>query len=52
MLNPATASFANVTGTATLSGATVNAFFANGSYISKQYTILTAGGISGTFGRA
>jgi uncharacterized protein with beta-barrel porin domain len=49
---PFTASFANVTGTATISGATVNAFFANGSYISKQYTILTAAGGLGntTFG--
>jgi uncharacterized protein with beta-barrel porin domain len=50
-LNPATASFASVTGTATLGGATVNAIYANGSYISKTYTILTAtGGVSGTFG--
>ena len=49
-VNPATASFANVTGTATLGGATVNAIFANGSSISKQYTILTAsGGVSGAF---
>jgi uncharacterized protein with beta-barrel porin domain len=52
-VNPATSSFANVTGTATLGGATVNAVFANGSYISKQYTILTAtGGVSGTFNPA
>jgi len=49
-VNPATASFANVAGTATLGGATVNAIFANGSSISKQYTILTAsGGVSGAF---
>ena len=49
-LNPTTSSFATVTGTATLGGATVNAVFANGSYISKTYTILTAtGGVSGTF---
>jgi len=49
-LNPATASFASVTGTATLNGATVNAIYANGSYISKKYTILTAtSGVSGTF---
>ena len=49
-VNPSTASFANVTGTATLGGATVNAMFANGSYINKSYTILTAGGgVSGTF---
>ncbi len=50
-VNPSTASFATVTGTATLGGAAVTATFANGSYISKQYTILTAtGGVSGTFG--
>ncbi len=49
-VNPSTASFATVTGTATLGGASVNAVFANGSYISKTYTILTAsGGVSGTF---
>jgi uncharacterized protein with beta-barrel porin domain len=49
-VNPSTASFATVTGTATLGGATVNAAFANGSFISKQYTILiAAGGVSGTF---
>jgi autotransporter-associated beta strand protein len=50
MLNPSVASFANVTGTATLGGAGVNAIYANGSYVSKQYTILTAGSVSGTFG--
>lgn len=50
-VNPAVASFATVTGTALLGGATVNAVFANGSYISKTYTILTAsGGVSGSFG--
>jgi uncharacterized protein with beta-barrel porin domain len=49
-VNSSTASFANVTGTATLGGATVNATYASGSYISKQYTILTAGNVSGTFG--
>ncbi|PJG54993.1 autotransporter domain-containing protein [Bradyrhizobium forestalis] len=39
----------NVTGIATLGGATVNAAF-NGSLVSKQYTILNAtGGFSGTF---
>ena len=49
-VNPATASFAAVTGTATLTGATVNANFASGSYIAKQYTILTAsGGVTGSF---
>ncbi|MET0876411.1 MAG: autotransporter domain-containing protein, partial [Tardiphaga sp.] len=41
----------NATGTATLSGATVNASFAAGNYIDKQYTIVdAAGGIIGTFG--
>jgi uncharacterized protein with beta-barrel porin domain len=49
-LNPSTASFASVTGTATLGGATVNAIYANGSYVAKTYTILTAGSVSGTFG--
>ena len=50
-VNPATASFANVTGTAALGGATVSAVFANGSYIAKRYTILIGtGGVSGTFG--
>jgi uncharacterized protein with beta-barrel porin domain len=48
-LNPATSSFANVTGAATLGGATVNAQFAAGSYVAKQYTILTAGSVSGMF---
>ena len=49
-LNPATASLANISGTATPGGATVDALWANGSYISKQYTILTASaGVSGAF---
>jgi hypothetical protein len=47
-VNPTTASFANVTGAASLAG-TVNAVFASGSYVSKQYTILTTtGGLGGT----
>jgi autotransporter-associated beta strand protein len=49
-INPTTSSFAHVTGTATLGGAIVNAIYASGSYIAKQYTILTAGSISGHFG--
>jgi uncharacterized protein with beta-barrel porin domain len=50
-VTPTTAATTNVSGTATLGGATVNAVFANGSYISKTYTILSAaGGVSGTFG--
>jgi autotransporter-associated beta strand protein len=51
MLNPSTASFATVAGTATLGGATVEALFTGGTYVSKQYAILNAtGGVSGTFG--
>ena len=49
-LNPATSSFANVSGMATLGGATVNASYAAGAYVAKQYTILDAGSVSGTFG--
>ncbi|MGV7218748.1 autotransporter outer membrane beta-barrel domain-containing protein, partial [Bradyrhizobium sp. UFLA05-112] len=50
-VSPSAASFASVAGVATLGGATVDAVFASGSYISKRYTILTAsGGVSGTFG--
>jgi autotransporter-associated beta strand protein len=50
-ISPATSSLANVTGTATLGGASVNAAFDPGAYIARQYTILNAtGGISGTFG--
>ena len=49
-LGPSSTSFANVTGTATLGGATANAIFTSASSISKQYTLLTAaGGVSGTF---
>ena len=48
-VNPS-GSFASVTGIATLGGATVNAIYANGSYVSRRYTILSAtGGLSGTF---
>lgn len=49
-VSPASADRTNVTGTATLGGATVNAVFAAGSYVTKQYTIVNAtGGVSGTF---
>jgi autotransporter-associated beta strand protein len=49
-LNPATSTFANVTGTAALNGGAGAAFLA-GNYVAKQYTILTAaGGVSGAFG--
>ncbi|WP_453952840.1 autotransporter outer membrane beta-barrel domain-containing protein [Bradyrhizobium sp. USDA 377] len=48
-VDPATSSFANVTGIATLGGATVGAHFAAGSYVAKQYTILNASSITGQF---
>jgi autotransporter-associated beta strand protein/probable HAF family extracellular repeat protein len=48
-INPSTASFVSVTGTATLGGAKVNAVFSSGSYVAKQYAILTAGNVGGTF---
>ncbi|WP_431202893.1 autotransporter domain-containing protein [Bradyrhizobium betae] len=49
-VNPSVAASTTVTGTADLGGATVNAVFAPGSYVSKTYTILSAtGGVSGTF---
>ncbi|HEV7881147.1 autotransporter outer membrane beta-barrel domain-containing protein [Bradyrhizobium sp.] len=49
-VSPANADRTNVTGTATLGGATVKASFAPGTYVSRQYTILNAaGGVSGTF---
>ncbi|WP_245350755.1 autotransporter domain-containing protein [Bradyrhizobium sp. UFLA03-84] len=50
-IDPSAASFATISGTATIAGTSVNAFYAPGSYVSKRYTILTAaGGVSGTFG--
>ncbi len=49
-INPSTSCFANVKGTATLGGSTLDAVYANGSYVAKQYAILTAGRVSGTFG--
>jgi len=49
-LNPTTSSFASVTGQATLGGATVQAIYGFGNYVARQYTILTAGSISGAFG--
>ncbi|MCC8983156.1 autotransporter outer membrane beta-barrel domain-containing protein, partial [Bradyrhizobium acaciae] len=49
-VTPTAAASTSLNANATLGGATVNAVFANGGYISRQYTILTAaGGISGTF---
>ncbi|MDO8400246.1 MAG: autotransporter domain-containing protein [Bradyrhizobium sp.] len=51
-ISPSNADLTNVTGNATLGGATVNASFAPGSYVARQYTILNAvGGLGGsTFG--
>ena len=50
-LSPSDADRVNVTGAATLGGATVRARFAPASYIDKKYTILNAGGgVNGTFG--
>jgi uncharacterized protein with beta-barrel porin domain len=50
-VSPADAGRTNVLGTATLGGATVNASFAAGTFVAKQYTILHAtGGVTGTFG--
>ncbi|WP_314950583.1 autotransporter domain-containing protein [Bradyrhizobium cosmicum] len=50
-LSPSSADRTNVAGTATLGGATVQAAFAPGSYVSRQYTILSAaGGLNGSFG--
>ncbi len=49
-ISPTASSFANVSGVATLGGATISANFNSGSYVAKRYTILSAaGGISGTF---
>jgi len=48
-LNPSNATSANVSGSALLTGANVGAQFASGSYVPKQYTILTAaGGLGGS----
>lgn len=50
-VSPSDSDRVNVTGTATLGGATVAASFAAGTYVAKQYTILNAaGGVNGTFG--
>ncbi|WNJ88252.1 autotransporter domain-containing protein [Bosea sp. 685] len=50
-VDPLGADRTNVTGMATLGGATVAALYAPGAYVTKQYTILNAaGGVSGTFG--
>jgi uncharacterized protein with beta-barrel porin domain len=48
-VSPVSADRTNVTGAATLGGATVNASFAPGTYVAKQYTIVNAS--SGVHGR-
>ena len=49
-VSTASADRVNVTTTATLGAATVNASFAPGAYVARQYTILNAtGGVAGTF---
>ncbi|MEH2610413.1 autotransporter domain-containing protein [Bradyrhizobium sp. AZCC 1693] len=49
-VSPANAGRTNVTGMATLGGATVNAVFSPANYVQTQYTILNAtGNVSGTF---
>jgi autotransporter-associated beta strand protein len=48
-INPTSASSTNVSGTATLAG-NVLAAFAPGSYVHRQYTILHAATLDGTFG--
>ncbi len=48
-VSPASAASVNVTGTATLGGATLRTSYAPGSYVARQYTILTAGVVDGTF---
>jgi T5SS/PEP-CTERM-associated repeat protein/autotransporter-associated beta strand protein len=47
VLNPTTASFANVTGNVSLNG-TVDAVFLSGVYTNKTYDILHSGGLNGT----
>ncbi len=48
-VSPYSSDRTNVTGSATLNGGTVNASFAAGSYVVRQYTILNAtGGLGGT----
>ena len=49
-VSPTNADRTNVTGTATLGGASVTAAFSPGTYVNRQYTILNAaGGVNGTF---
>jgi autotransporter-associated beta strand protein len=47
-VNPTTASFVTVTGTANLAGS-LQLDVAPGKYVPRQYTILTSGGLTGSF---
>jgi autotransporter-associated beta strand protein len=47
-LNPAATTMANIAGTATLTGADVQAIFSAGSYVTRNYTILHAASLNGT----
>jgi len=49
IVDPTSATFAHVTSNASLGGATVAPLFVSGGYVAKQYTILTAGSITGAF---
>ncbi len=49
-VTPSAASSTTVTGTATLTGGTVQTVFSAGNYLTRSYTILTSGGLVGTFG--
>ncbi|MDP1866474.1 MAG: autotransporter domain-containing protein [Bradyrhizobium sp.] len=52
-ISPANAGRTNLSGVATLGGATVNATFQPGSYVDRQYVIVNAtGGVGGTFNPA
>jgi autotransporter-associated beta strand protein len=48
-VTPTTSTSTSVSGGATLSNATVQALFTPGSYITKKYTILTAGNVNDNF---
>src|SRR5262245_18529378 len=49
-ISPTAADRTSVSGTASLAGSGVNAQFAAGSYVTRNYTVLSAaGGVTGTF---
>jgi autotransporter-associated beta strand protein len=48
-VSPMNAARTNVSGIASLGGATVSATFLPGSYVDRQYTIVNASSVSGTF---